>query len=149
MFPLSCATAKIPLRSCNNACKQCAVSTKIAIQRTRLFFRAALLKIGGNIVHICKISANALKQESRTHAVLRLAQFTTAKRQGCANVSSNSSPSEAILRGWQTPRVDSVKLANYPRIKNAHKIRKKILVFYYVGVICTITKGNERIRAVV
>jgi len=31
------------------SCKQCAVATKIVIQRTRLFFRAALLKIGGNI----------------------------------------------------------------------------------------------------
>jgi len=42
------AGGKIPPRSCNNACKQCAVATKIVIQRTRLFFRAALLKIGGN-----------------------------------------------------------------------------------------------------
>jgi len=36
------AAAKIPLRSCNNACKQCAVATKCVNQRTRLIFRAAL-----------------------------------------------------------------------------------------------------------
>jgi len=47
------------------------------------------------------------------------------------------------MRGWQTPRVDSLKLANYPRIENAHKIRKKIFVFYYVAVICTITKRKK------
>ena len=39
-----------------------------------------------------------------------LAQFTTAKIQDCANVSSNSSQSENMQRGWRTPRVDSLKL---------------------------------------
>jgi len=52
-----------------------------------------------------------------------------------------------MLRGWQTPSVDRLKLVNYPRIDNAHKIRKKILVVCYVAVICTITKGKEQIRA--
>jgi len=46
--------------------------------------------------------------------------------------------------GWRTPRVDSLKLVNYTRIENAHKVRKKIFVFYYVVVICTITKGKNR-----
>jgi len=45
MFPLSCAAAQL-LRSL------CAVATKIVIQCTRLFFRAALLKIGGNVASI-------------------------------------------------------------------------------------------------
>jgi len=54
-----------------------------------------------------KISGNALKQGSRTQS----AQFTTAKIQGCANVSSYSNRSEGMPLGWQTPRVDSLKLA--------------------------------------
>ena len=41
--------------------------------------------------------------------------------------------------GWQTPMVDSLKLVNYTRIEDAHKVRKKIFVFYYSAVICTIT----------
>jgi len=52
--------------------------------------------------------------------------------------------------GWRTPRVDSLKLLNYTRIENAHKVRKKmIFVLFYVAVICTITKGKEQIRACV
>jgi len=52
--------------------------------------------------------------------------------------------------GWRTPRVDSLKLAElYTRIENAHELRKKIFDFYYVAVICTITKGKEKIRACV
>ena len=42
--------------------------------------------------------------------------------------------------GWRTPKVDSLKLVNYTRIKNAHKARKKKFVFYYLADICTITK---------
>jgi len=34
-----------------------------------------------------------------------------------------------MLQRWQTPRVDSLKLVSYPRIENAHKIRKTIFVF--------------------
>jgi len=45
----ACTDAKIPMSSCNNACKQCAVATKIVIQCTCLFFHAALLKTGRNI----------------------------------------------------------------------------------------------------
>jgi len=66
------------------------------------------------------------------------AQFTTAKMQGCANVSSHSSQSEGMQRGWRTPRGDSLKLVNCTKIENAHKVRKN---FYYVAVICTITEG--------
>jgi len=40
--------------------------------------------------------------------------------------------------GWRTPRVDSLKLVNCTRIENAHKIRKKTYIFYYVTVICTV-----------
>jgi len=46
-----------------------------------------------------------------------------------------------------TPIVDSLKLVNYLRIENAHKVRKKIYAFCYVVVICTITKGKEQIRS--
>jgi len=45
----ACAAAKIPLRHCSNACKQCTITTKIVIQWTCLFFPTALLKIRGNI----------------------------------------------------------------------------------------------------
>jgi len=47
-----------------------------------------------------------------------------------------------MRRGWQTPRVDSLKFVNYTIIENAHKIRKKIFVFY-VTVICTTTRGDR------
>jgi len=51
---------------------------------------------------------------------------------------------------WRrTPRVDSLKLVNYTRIENPHKVRKKIFVFYYVAGIRTITKRKEQIRACV
>jgi len=48
--------------------------------------------------------------------------------------------------GW-TPRVDSLKLVNYTRIDNAHKARKKTVVFDFVAVLCTITKGKQQIWA--
>jgi len=54
--------------------------------------------------------------------------------------------------GWRTTRVDSLKLVNYTRVENAHKIRKKNFLFImwllYVqlpsrnnryGVVCAIT----------
>jgi len=44
--------------------------------------------------------------------------------------------------GW-TPRVDSLKLVNYTRIENAHKVRKKTFVFDFVVVLFTITKEKE------
>jgi len=50
-----------------------------------------------------KISGNALKHRRRTCSVLRPGQFTTAKIQGCANVSSYSNQSEGMRLGWQTP----------------------------------------------
>ena len=51
---------------------------------------------------------------------------------------------------WRrTPRVDSLKLVNYTRIENPHNQRKKIFVFYYVAVVCAITKRKEQIRAFV
>jgi len=38
-------------------------------------------------------------------------------------------------------------LLGYTRIENAHKVRKKTFVFYYVAVIYTNTGGTEQIRA--
>jgi len=35
-------------------------------------------------------------------------------------------------------------LLNYTRIENAHEVRKEIYVFYYMAVICTITKAKKR-----
>jgi len=57
------------------------------------------------------------------------AQFTTAKIQGCAKVSSNGSRSEGMQRGRRTPRADSLKVLNYTKIENAYKVHKKIFVF--------------------
>jgi len=59
-----------------------------------------------------KISSNALKQGSRTCSVVcqRSSQLETS---GCANVSSNSSRSECMRRGWWTRKVDSLKCVNY------------------------------------
>jgi len=53
------------------------------------------------------------------------------------------------MRVSWTPRVDSLKLVNYTRIENAHKIRKKTFVFDFVAVLCTITEGKEEIWACV
>jgi len=48
--------------------------------------------------------------------------------------------------GW-TPRVDSLKQVNYKIIERMKYSRK--LVFYFVAVMCTITKGKEQIWACV
>ena len=50
--------------------------------------------------------------------------------------------------GWRTPRVDSLKLANYTIIENAHEVRKYIFVFYYVALFVQLLRG-EKIRACV
>jgi len=50
--------------------------------------------------------------------------------------------------GW-TPRVDSLKLATYTKIENAHKVRKKTFAFCFVAVSCTINKGKEQMWACV
>jgi len=81
-----------------------------------------------------KISGNALKQGSSSATA---AQFTTAKIQGCANALLNGSRSEGMRLGWQTPRVDSLKLANSTRIGNAHKVHKKIFVFLCGCYMCS------------
>jgi len=49
----------------------------------------------------------------------------------------------AETQGWQ---FKTCKI--YTRIESAYKVRKKIFVFYYVAVICTITKEKEEIRVV-
>jgi len=92
-----------------------------------------------------KISGNALKQGSKTHLTLRKGSSQLQKYKA-AQLSRRS---EGILLGWRTPRVDSLKLVNYTRIEDAHKVRKKIFVSYYVTVICTINKQKEQIRACV
>jgi len=71
---------------------------------------------------------SVLKQGSRTHSATS-AQFTIAKIRGCANVSLISSRSEGMQQGWRTPRLDSLKLVNYTRIENAHKVRKNIFMW--------------------
>jgi len=65
------------------------------------------------------------------------------------NPASNSSRSEGVWLEWRTRRVDGLKLVNYTRIENAHEVRTKIFVFYYVAVICTITKYKEPIQSCV
>jgi len=46
--------------------------------------------------------------------------------------------------GWRTPRVDSLKLVNFTRNENAHKVCKKIFLLYYVAVICKRNKEKEQ-----
>jgi len=72
------------------------------------------------------------------------ALFTTAKISGCANVSSNSSRVEKVY-GWDGghPKFDSLKLVNYTRIENAHKVRKHTSAFQRVTVIFKTTGGTE------
>jgi len=48
-----------------------------------------------------------------------------------------------MRRELRTPRVNSLKFVNYTIIENAHKVRKKIFNFY-VTVICTTTRGQNR-----
>jgi len=53
----------------------------------------------------------------------------------------------ANQKAWRrTPRVESFKHVNYTRIENPHKTRKKIFVFYYVAVICSLIllRGKNR-----
>ena len=51
---------------------------------------------------------------------------------------------------WRTPSVDTLKLGNYTRIENVHKVRKKTSVFYYVAVVCTNTgRADKDARAAV
>ena len=76
------------------------------------------------------------------------AQFTTAKIQGCANVSSNSSRSEGVRLGWRTPRVDSLKLVNYTQIENAHKVCKKFLYFNMWLLYVQLLRRKNRYRLV-
>ena len=80
---------------------------------------------------------------------LKTEQFITAKIQSCANVSSHSNRAEKVC-GWDVghPGLTVWNLINYTRIENAHEVRKKIFVFYYVVVICTITEGKKRYRFV-
>ena len=49
-------------------------------------------------------------------------------------------------RIWPAGRSLETPAVNHTRIENAHKVRKKVFVFSYVGVICTIATGKEQIR---
>jgi len=55
----------------------------------------------------------------------------------------NSSRAEKAC-GWDggNPGLTPGKLLNYTGIENAHIVRKKAFVFYYVAVICAITGGR-------
>jgi len=57
-----------------------------------------------------KVSGNALKQ-GMEHTQCYVCAILKCKKQGCANVWSNSSRSEGMWVGWRTPRIDSLKLA--------------------------------------
>jgi len=87
-----------------------------------------------------KISGNALKQGSGIYLMLRQGSSQLQKYNAARMSRRIASRSEGILLGWRTPRVDSLKVVNYTTIEDAHKVRKKIFVSYYVAVICTITK---------
>jgi len=45
--------------------------------------------------------------------------------------------------GWH-PGLTVWNFLSYTRIENEHEVRKKILIFYNVAVICTITKVKKR-----
>jgi len=57
----------------------------------------------------------------------------------CCRLQCESNRSERMRLGWQTPRVESLKLAKL--YKNWEcvwsRLRKKIFVFYYVTVVCS------------
>jgi len=73
--------------------------------------------------------------------------YVNAKIQGCANVSSNNIDQKVWGLEGEHPRLTLWNLLNYTVIENAHKVRKKIFVFYFATIICTITKGKEQRRA--
>jgi len=90
-----------------------------------------------------KISGNALKQRSRTHSVLRqrssqLQKYKTAQMSRLIAVDQKA----CDLDGGH-PGLTVSNFPNYTRIENAHEVRKKVFVFYYVAVISTITKGKK------
>jgi len=96
-----------------------------------------------------KMSGNALKQGSRTHAVLRqrssqLQHYKAARMSGPIAVDQK-------VCGWDGghPGLTVWNLLNNTRIENAHELREKIFVFYYVAIICIVTKEKENIRACV
>jgi len=55
----------------------------------------------------------------------------------------------SVVQGDADDCNNSLKLVNSTRIENAYKVRTKNFVFYYVVVICTITKEKEQVRACV
>jgi len=90
-----------------------------------------------------KISSNALKQVSRMHSVLRQPSSQLQKYKA-AWMSGRIAVDQKVC-GWVGghPGLTVWNKLNYTRIENAHEVRKKIFVFYYVAVIRTITKGRK------
>jgi len=75
-----------------------------------------------------KISGNALKQESRTHSVLRQRSSQLQKHK-TARMSRRIAVDQNVCGwGWRTLGVDSLKFVNYTIIEHAHKVRKKIFI---------------------
>ena len=90
-------------------------------------------KIHSTLRHSSAILQNIrLRVETREWNKLMTAseQFTTAKS-GCANASSNSRAHKVCgWIGWSTLRFVNSNLAKlYTRIENAHKVRKKKIIF--------------------
>jgi len=74
-----------------------------------------------------------------------MGQFTNVQKWLRKCLVEYQSSCEGMQLGWQTPRVDNLKLVELActRIENAHKVRKKTSVFIYVAVICTTTEGTD------
>jgi len=96
-----------------------------------------------------KISANVLKHGRKTRSVLRQDSLHLQKYKA-ARMSRRTAIDQKVC-GWdgRQPVLTVWNLPNYTRIENAHEVRKNIFVFFYVAVVCTITKGKEKIRACV
>jgi len=85
-----------------------------------------------------KISANALKQGSKAYSVLRQ-RSSQLQKYKAAPMSRRIAVEQKKYAAGTADK----------RIENAHKVRKKTFVFYYVAVICAATKWKEQIRVCV
>jgi len=68
----------------------------------------------------------SLKQRSRTHLVPRQSSSQLQKYKAAQMSRRHSIQSEGMQRRWRTHKVDNLKLVNYTRIENAHKVCKQI-----------------------
>ena len=93
-----------------------------------------------------KVSGNARKQGSRrTLSVLRQRSLQLQKQKHkAARISCRIAIGQRVCGSDSGhPGLTVWNLLNYTKIENAYEVCKKILVFYYVAVICTITKGKK------